>query len=207
METPDTEIDVTSTSLPRPRPVENCTAQDLSGLGDNPLWSNHSWTFNRHCSRVASWISGLSLEMATYNWLSSVYWWYRTPNDLISPAIGAIYMENNCGLVLSPTEHQWLQQHNRRSAISTSPMTEVSWDRISTSRVLSQPAHMCITPLRVRLTFFGFHNFSANCKNRSSDDWWIDAYYDVSALGASVQLQHKATTTQSTHFISLKHNK
>ena len=74
METPDTEIDVTSTSLPRPRPVANCTAQDLSGLGYSPLWSNHSWTFNRHWSRVASWISQLSPEMATYNWLSSAYW-------------------------------------------------------------------------------------------------------------------------------------
>ena len=69
-------------------PVPVTITSDLPGLRARPFSMNHWCTARKQLSSDVTALSRSSM----YNWVSSAYWVWWTPNEEITPAIGATYV-------------------------------------------------------------------------------------------------------------------
>ena len=104
-------------------PVPITIASDLSGLRARPFSVNHRCTTWKQLSSVFA----ASFWSSMYNWVSSAYWVWWTPNEGITPATGATYIEKSAG----PRTEPCGTPNSQDTAVDRSFPIRTYWDRSS----------------------------------------------------------------------------
>ena len=152
-------------------PVVNRIASDLLGFSCRQLCSNHWCTPVVHFSIVSMFTSRSSFEAAMYIWVSSAYWWCRTPKDPITDDREAMYK-------LKHRSQRWAL----RDAIVASSRADEVPDRptnidLTSKYDTNQMRAWCVTPNVCwrRLADHDFLIYAIECSRlvESNEDGWL----------------------------------